>query len=75
MPKRVLSGVALRDTLDKTVTISVQSQKKHKRLKKIVKSRKKYLSHDESGVIKAGDFVKIQEHSPISKRKKWIVIN
>lgn len=74
MPKRVLQGVAVRDAHEKSVLVSVQAQKQHKHLKKIVKSQKKYLSHDENNEVKAGDLVKIQEHTPFSKRKKWIVI-
>ena len=74
MPKRVLQGVAVRDSLDKSVVILVESQKRHKRLKKIIKSQRRYLTHDESNSVKMGDLVKIQEHPPISKRKKWIII-
>lgn len=74
MPKRILEGLALKDSLNNTVVVSVESKKQHKRYKKMVRSKKKYLAHDENNAIKSGSLVKIQEHTPFSKRKKWLVI-
>jgi len=74
MPKKILEGVAIRDSKDKTVAVRVESKKLHKRYKKMVKIKKTYLVHDENNDIKSGVTVKIEEHKPFSKRKAWIVV-
>jgi small subunit ribosomal protein S17 len=43
-------------------------------MKKTVRSAKKYYAHDESNACAVGDIVKIEEHAPISKLKRWIVV-
>ena len=48
---------------------------KHKLYKKIIKKAKKYHVHDEDNSYQLGDFVTIRESKPLSKMKKWIVIN
>jgi len=74
MPKRILKGFVVSSKADKTVTVRVERSYIHPQYKKIVKSSKKYAAHDEKNSAKEGDFVSIIESSPISKTKKWRVI-
>ncbi len=74
MPKRVLTGVVVSDKQDKTVVVRVERRYTHPLLKKTVRRSKKFHAHDESNACKVGDQVRIEEHKPISKLKRWIVI-
>ena len=74
MPKRVLEGVVVSDKQNKTVTVLVERRFTHPLLKKTVRRSKKYHAHDEDNGCKVGDLVKIEEHRPISKTKRWIVL-
>jgi small subunit ribosomal protein S17 len=74
MPKRVLQGVVVSDKQDKTVVVRVERRFTHPLFKKTVRRSKKYQAHDAENVHKVGDVVKIEEHAPISKTKRWIVI-
>ncbi len=75
MPKRVLQGVVVSDKMDKSIVVRVERYVKDRLYKKFVKKSKKYIAHDENGAFKEGDIVKIQESSPISKNKSWIVLD
>tara|TARA_B100000035_G_scaffold80706_1_gene67650 strand:- start:1621 stop:1848 length:228 start_codon:yes stop_codon:yes gene_type:complete len=75
MPKRVLKGIVVSDKLDKTITVLVSRKVMHPVYKKYIKKSKKYLVHDKDNKFKNGETVNIQENIPISKTKKWIVIN
>jgi small subunit ribosomal protein S17 len=74
MPKRVLQGVVISDKQDKTVVVRVERRFTHPLFKKTVRRSKKYHAHDADNVHKVGDVVRIEEHAPISKTKRWIVI-
>jgi small subunit ribosomal protein S17 len=75
MPKRILQGVVVSNKMDKTVTVKVERRFKHTLYKKFIRRSKKYAAHDETNAVKVGDVVKIQECRPLSKRKKWEVVN
>lgn len=75
MPKRILEGRVVSDKANKTVSVLVERRTMHPIYKKYVKKSKKYAAHDESNVFRAGDVVRIQECSPISKSKRWTVIS
>lgn len=75
MPKRILQGVVVSDKTDKTVVVRVERSIAHPKYGKIIKVSKKYHAHDEKNTCKTGDTVKIAEVPPISKKKKWIVVN
>ncbi len=75
MPKRVLQGVVVSDKNDKTVVVSVERRLTHPVLKKTVRLTKKYHAHDEGNTFKEGDVVRIQECPPISKNKRWVVLD
>lgn len=74
MPKRILQGTVVSDVNDKTIVVRVERRFTHPLLKKVVRRSKKYHAHDESNSAKVGDQVSIQECSPISKNKRWTII-
>jgi small subunit ribosomal protein S17 len=74
MPKRVLQGVVVSDKNDKTVVVEVERRFTHPLFKKTVRRSKKYHAHDEQNALKVGDKVWIQESRPISRTKRWIVV-
>ena len=71
----VLKGVVASAKADKTVSVNVERIFQHPVYKKIVRKKKKYLAHDETNRCKPGDVVKIKMVRPISKLKKWLVID
>ena len=75
MPKRILQGTVVSDANDKTVTVNVERRFTHPLLKKTVRRTKKYRAHDENNQYKVGDIVQIEECAPISKNKRWTVVN
>ena len=74
MPKRILQGKVVSDTNDKTVVVLVERRFTHPLLKKTVRRTKKYHAHDAENASKVGDIVRIQECRPISRNKRWTVI-
>ena len=74
MPKRVLQGTVVSTLNQNTLTVSVERRFKHPVLKKTIRRSKKYRAHGENNSYKAGDMVKIRETVPISKTKRWEVI-
>ena len=74
MPKRILTGIVVKKSGDKTISVLVTRQTTHPVYKKIIRVSKKYLAHDTDNKIIVGDTVRIQETRPISKRKSWEVI-
>jgi len=74
MPKRILQGTVTSDTNDQTVTVSVERRFTHPVLKKTIRKSKKYRAHDAQNQFKTGDMVRIQECAPVSKTKRWEVV-
>ena len=74
MPKRVLQGTVVSDVNDKTVVVRVDRAFTHPVLKKTVRRSKKYHAHDEANTAKVGDNVWIEECPPISKNKRWTLV-
>jgi small subunit ribosomal protein S17 len=74
MPKRVLQGEVVSNKQAKTVVVRVERRYTHPVMKKTVRSSKKYYAHDETNQCAVGDLVKIEEHRPISRLKRWIVV-
>ena len=60
--------------MNKTVTVNVERTIPHPRYKKVVKRGKKYYAHHEKGDLEVGQKVRIQETRPLSKLKRWIVV-
>ena len=69
--KKVLTGLVVSDKMDKTIVIAVTSRKKHSLYKKYLTQTKKFKAHDESGEAHIGDTVKVVETRPLSKEKRW----
>ena len=74
MPKRLLQGIVVSDKADKTIVVDVERRFTHPILKKTVRRTKKYQAHDPANKFKVGDRVTIEESKPISKTKRWVVI-
>jgi len=74
MPKRQLIGKVVSNKMKKTLVVEVERIKEHLKYKKRFKVHKKYKAHDEKGEYKPGDRVVIEECRPISKDKRWRVI-
>ena len=75
MPRRVMRGTVVGDRADKTVIVRVDRRVMHPLYKKVVRRSKRYTAHDDGNDRKVGDIVQIRECAPISKRKRWIVLN
>lgn len=69
--RRVLTGTVVSDKTDKTISVLVVSYIKHAKYGKRVKQSKKFAAHDEQNQAKIGDVVKIMETRPLSKTKKF----
>ena len=74
MTKRILKGKITSTKNNKTIVVEVTRKFKHPFYGKIIKRSKKYHAHDEKNKFKEGEIVSIVESKPISKRKKWQVI-
>jgi small subunit ribosomal protein S17 len=74
MPKRVLRGTVVSDKNDKTIVVRVERRFTHPVLKKTIRRSKKYQAHDEANKHKVGEIVSIEESKPISKNKRWVVL-
>jgi len=67
-------GTVTSDVMDKTVVVSVERRMAHPLYGKQVKRQKKYHAHDEGNEYRTGDVVLIEETRPLSKRKRWRVV-
>ena len=72
--KKEFIGTVVSDKNDKTITVLVETYKKHPKYGKRVKYSKKYSAHDETNKAKMGDKVKIMETRPLSKTKKFRLV-
>ncbi len=71
--KRILTGTVVSDKNDRTVTVVVIRRFRHPIYGKFVQKRKKYMAHDPKNECRVGDIITIEEHRPLSRRKRWIV--
>ena len=75
MTKRVLKGKVVKDKNDKTIVVLVKRKFAHPFFGKVMTTSKKYHAHDPNNKFKEGDNVEIIESKPISKLKKWKVVD
>jgi small subunit ribosomal protein S17 len=75
MPRRVLQGTVVSDKNDKTIIVAVERRVMHPVYKKFIRRSKRYAAHDEGNAHKIGDVVFIRECRPISKSKRWEVVD
>jgi small subunit ribosomal protein S17 len=69
--KRVLMGQVVSDKMDKTIVVAIARRKLHRLYKKFVSMTKKVKAHDEANECKVGDMVRVIESRPLSKDKRW----
>jgi len=72
--RRVLEGLVVSDKMDKTITVQVTRTVKHPRFRKYVTRRKNFKAHDENNECKVGDQVVIRESRPLSRTKRWVLV-
>jgi small subunit ribosomal protein S17 len=72
--KRIAKGVVKSAKMQKTVVVEVVNHMQHPKYKKIVSRSKKYHAHNENLDLKEGDSVLIMETRPLSKMKRWAVV-
>jgi small subunit ribosomal protein S17 len=73
--RKKLIGVVVGHKMDKTAVVSVSRLKKHKAYIKSLTVQKKYMVHDPHNQCQVGDKVRIIESRPISKIKKWVILD
>ena len=72
--RKVMIGTVTSNKMDKTVVVSVEESVRHKVYNKIVKRTYKLKAHDEENKCNIGDKVKVMETRPLSKDKRWRVV-
>ena len=72
--RKVMVGKVVSDKMDKTVVVAVETSVRHKMYNKIIKRTYKLKAHDEANECKIGDTVKVMETRPLSKDKRWRVV-
>ncbi len=73
--RKKLTGTVVRNQMDKTALVLVERLTRHETYRKYVRRRAKYMAHDPKNMCQIGDKVRIIESPPISKRKRWQVID
>ena len=68
------TGVVTSDKMEKTITVTIERRVKHPIYGKFVKTTKKFKAHDEKNDAKTGYIVKISETRPLSKTKRWRLV-
>ena len=71
--RRTLVGQVVSDKMDKTVVVRVERLVRDRRYQKFVRRYTRFMAHDEENACGVGDRVRIIEHRPLSKRKRWKV--
>jgi small subunit ribosomal protein S17 len=73
--RKSMVGRVVSDRMDKTVVVNVERRFRHPLFERVVRRSKKYMAHDEGNACRSGDRVRIQETRPLSKRKRWKVVD
>ena len=74
MSARVLQGVVVSDKMDKTVVVDVSRRKQHPLYRKVINRSRRFKAHDAANECNVGDVVRILETRPLSRGKRWRVI-
>jgi len=72
--RKTKTGVVRSDKMDKTITVAVERKVKHPIYGKFVKKTTKFHAHDEKNEARPGDVVRIMETRPLSKTKRWLLV-
>ncbi|NLM96769.1 MAG: 30S ribosomal protein S17 [Halanaerobiaceae bacterium] len=73
--RKELVGIVVSDKMDKTVSVAVERRTRHPLYKKTVKKTSTFKAHDEKNECGIGDKVRIMETRPLSKTKRWRVVD
>ncbi len=73
--RKVYTGTVVSDKMDKTITVAIETSRRHKLYGKAVKRTKKLTAHDENNIAKMGDVVTVMETRPISKLKRFRLVD
>lgn len=73
--RKTCIGRVVSDKMDKTIVVAIEDNVKHPLYKKVVKHTTRFKAHDENNECKTGDRVRIMETRPLSKDKRWRLVN
>ncbi len=73
--RRFLEGTVVSDKMNKTRVVQVRWTTKHSQYQKVMQKAAKYKAHDEKNAAKTGDIVRIMETRPLSKDKRWVIMD
>jgi len=74
MPKRRLTGTVISNKMQKTAVVRVERRKQHPLYRKVIRHHTHFQAHDEADEARIGDRVVIEEHLPMSRMKRWIIV-
>jgi len=72
--RKTRTGKVISDKMDKTIVVAIEEHVKHPLYKKVVKNTYKLKAHDENNECRIGDTVKVMETRPLSKDKRWRLV-
>ena len=72
--RKTRQGVVVSDKMDKTIVVAIEDNVKHPKYGKVIKRTIKFKAHDENNECREGDTVKIMETRPLSKDKRWRLV-
>lgn len=72
--RKVRVGVVVSDKMDKTIVLEVERKTQHPQYKRVIKRTTRFKAHDENNECRVGDKVKVMETRPLSKDKRWRVV-
>ncbi|MFZ1155749.1 MAG: 30S ribosomal protein S17 [Solirubrobacteraceae bacterium] len=73
--RKVRQGVVVSDKADKTITVRIDVARRHRRYEKIVRSSSTLHAHDENNEANEGDVVQVVESRPLSRTKRWKLVD
>ena len=72
--RKEITGKVLKNKMDKSITVSVERKVQHPMYGKFVKKTSTFMAHDEKNECSVGDIVQIMETRPLSKNKRWRLV-
>lgn len=72
--RKVRQGIVVSDAMDKTIVVQIRERKPHPIYKKMMTRTRKFYAHDENNEANVGDTVRIMETRPLSKTKRWRLV-
>ena len=72
--RKTIEGVVVGDKMDKTVIVRTERRLRHPVYERVVRRRSKVYAHDENGIAKVGNLVRLVETKPLSRLKRWRVV-